>query len=187
MPKRANPWEIVAASVSGPTAESEAALRFCTVKAGATEPTLSSERLVFVRLLSQGPIPLFREYNERLDGDPESEYQLGHKLTDAIAKVEEAGGPSLRLLDPTHDQIPDGDNLEDDPGSLNVPVNNPQRLAAVTQPLTQQYTHPGGRTLHYRGDQWWAWQNAAYTLVEPGRRRRNLPNSRGRVQAGPEG
>ena len=122
--------------------------------------------MVFVRLLSQGPIPLFREYNERLDGDPESEYQLEHKLTDAIAKVEEAGGPTLRLLDPTHDQIPDGDNLEDDPGSLNVPVNNPQRLAVVT--LTQRYTHPGGRTLHYWGDQWWAWQNAAYTLVEPG-------------------
>jgi putative DNA primase/helicase len=112
-------------------------------------------------------MPLFREYNERPDGDPESDQQLEHKLADALAKVEEAGGPSRDLLGPARDEETggEGDHLADDPAGLNVPVNNPKRLAEVT--LAQRFAHPEARTLHHWGGAWWAWRDAAYALVEP--------------------
>ena len=112
-------------------------------------------------------MPLLRAYNERPDGDPESDHQLEHKLADALAKVEGAGGPSRDLLGPARDEETggDGDNLADDPAGLNVPVNNPKRLAEVT--LAQRFAHPEGNTLHHWGGAWWAWRDAAYALVEP--------------------
>ena len=112
-------------------------------------------------------MPLFLEYNERPAGDPESEHQLEHKLADALAKVEGAGGPSLYLLGPASDEKTggEGEDIEGDPGSLNIPINNPKRLAEVT--LAQRFAHLDGNTLHHWGDQWWAWRDAAYALVEP--------------------
>ena len=94
-------------------------------------------------------MPLLRAYNERPDGDPESDHQLEHKLADALAKVEGAGGPSRDLLGPARDEEMggDGNNLADDPAGLNVPVNNPKRLAEVT--LAQRFAHPEGNTLHH--------------------------------------
>ena len=112
-------------------------------------------------------MPFLQEYNERPDGDPESEHQLDHKLADALAKVEGAGGPSLYLLGPASDEKTggEGEDIEGDPGSLNIPINNPKRLAEVT--LAQRFAHLDGNTLHHWGDQWWAWRDAAYALVEP--------------------
>ena len=107
---------------------------------------------------------ILREYNERPDGDPESEQQLGHKLSDALKRVEEAGGPSRNLLGPARDEETGGEG-EDIEGGLNVPVNNPKRLAEVT--LAGRFAHPEGNTLHHWGGAWWAWRDAAYALVEP--------------------
>ena len=112
-------------------------------------------------------MPLFLEYNERPAGDPENEHQLEHKLADALTKVEGAGGPSLYLLGPASDEKTggEGEDIEGDPGSLNIPINNPKRLAEVT--LAQRFAHPEGNTLHHWGGQWWAWRDSAYALVEP--------------------
>ena len=106
-------------------------------------------------------LDVLADYNHREDGDPETEEQLRHKINDAATKVAKNGGPTCNLLDQSTDSAESID--EDD--TANIPVNNPKRIALMT--LTNTYNHSENRTLHYWCGEWWTWQNAAYTIVEP--------------------
>ena len=106
-------------------------------------------------------LDLLADYNHRPDGDPETEEQLRHKIKDAATKVAKNGGPTCNLLNQSTDSAESID--EDD--TANIPVNNPKRIAVMT--LTDTYNHSENRTLHYWCGEWWTWQNAAYTIVEP--------------------
>src|SRR5512135_2305425 len=102
-------------------------------------------------------------YNERCE-PPWSEAELAHKLNDIYSDRYKADDWGKYIEDePAEDA--EASETEDSESGLNVPVNNPKRLAKAT--LTQQFAHPEGSTLHHWGGTWWAWRDAAYALTEP--------------------
>ena len=126
-------------------------------------------------LLRDDAMTLFQEYNNRDDGDPETDYQLEHKLDSVEKEIDKNGGPTRALLlkelsehSPSTTTKPLSTSTTNktivSQAKPNIPITNPAWLAACT--LETNYTHPDGPILRHWGNTWWHWGNTAYNEIE---------------------